>query len=261
MAASGCHIRSGCGYPAPTLNDFYYPTAFKIGSWNVTKPELLGILAMLLVIVFFWAAFAKPKLVPRGAQNLGELGLLFVRDQVLRPSMGKKGDGFLPFLTSLFFFIWVMNLMEVIPVLQFPVTARTGFVWPLVAMVYGTYTYLGIKHQGLWGYFKNMIPSDVPLGILPLLILVEVPTYLFFRPLTLGVRLFGNMFAGHMLLLIFTIAAWYLASISVFAVFAVGSFAMVIVLTVFELFIQAIQAFIFTVLTATYLAGSLEAAH
>ena len=75
--------------------------------------------AVIMVILFF-VAFAKPKLVPRGVQNVGELGMLFVRDQILRPMMGKRGDGYLPFLVALFFFVWFTNLMEIIPVLQFP---------------------------------------------------------------------------------------------------------------------------------------------
>ena len=260
--ASGCHIFSGCGYPAPGLNDFQFPPLFSIGSFHFTKPMLLSAIALVVVVGFFWAAFAKPKLVPRGVQNLGEIGLFFVRDQILRQMLGKKGDRFLPFLTSLFFFIWIMNLLEVIPVLQFPVPARIGFVWVLVAMVWLTYMTLGIVHQGPFNFFKNMaIPGDVPWWILPLLVPVELASNILVRPFTLGVRLFANMFAGHLLLLVFYLATWYLASLSVAAIFAVGSFVMVIVLTGFELLIQFLQAFIFTTLTATYIADSLEYGH
>ena len=120
-ASGGCHIFSGCGFPAPGLQDFNLKPLFTIGSFSFTKPMLLAILAALVVIGFFWAAFRKPKLVPRGMQNLGEMAILAVRDQILRPSLGRKGDSYLPFLVSLFFFIFVMNLMELIPVLQFPV--------------------------------------------------------------------------------------------------------------------------------------------
>ena len=260
--ASGCHIFSGCGYPAPGLSDFQFAPIFRIGSFGFTKPMLLAVIAMLVVVGFFWAAFARPKLVPRGVQNLGEIGLGFVRDQILRQMIGKKGDRFLPFLTSLFFFIWIMNLFEVIPVLQFPVPARIGYVWILVAMVWLTYMTLGIVHQGPFTFFKNTaIPGDVPWWILPLLVPVELASNIIVRPFTLGVRLFANMFAGHLLLLVFYLATWYLASLSVAAIFAAGSFVMVIVITAFELLIQFLQAFIFTTLTATYIAGSLEAGH
>src|SRR5260370_42650830 len=128
---------------------------------------LLAILSALVVIVFFWVSFWKPKLVPRGMQNLGEIAILAVRDQILRPSLGRRGDSYLPFLVSLFFFIYIMNLMELIPVFQFPVTSRIGFVWPMVFIVYFLYLYLGVNHQGTWGYLRNMIPPALtrPLDI------------------------------------------------------------------------------------------------
>ena len=262
VVASGCHIFSGCGYPAPSLNDFNFAPIFTIGSFGFTKPMLLALLSMLVVIAFFWAAFARPKLVPRGAQNIGEMGVLFVRDQILRPFLGKKGDGYLPFLVSLFFFIWIMNLWEVIPVAQFPVPAHIAYAWILVAMVWITYMTVGVVKQGPLTFLKNLaIPGEVPWWILPLLVPVELASNILVRPFTLGVRLFANMFAGHILLLVFYTATWYLASLSIGAVFAAGSFVMVFVITGFELLIQFLQAYIFTTLTATYIAGSLEAAH
>jgi F-type H+-transporting ATPase subunit a len=259
--ASGCHIFSGCGYPAPGLGDFAFNPIFSIGPWHVTKPELLMVICVIIVVGFFWAAFAKPKLVPRGAQNLGELGVLFVRDQILRPMIGKKGDGFLPFLASLFFFIWIMNIMEVIPVAQFPVPAHIGFAWTLVGLVWLTYVSVGIRAHGPIGFFRNMIPSGVPWWIMGLLVPIIWFSDLLLRPFTLGVRLFANMFAGHILLLVFYLATWYFASASFGLVYAAGSLAMVIVLTGFELLIQALQAFIFTMLAAFYIADALEAAH
>ena len=106
-----------------------------------------------------------------------------------------------------------------------------------------------------------MIPSGVPAGILVILAPVEILQYVLIRPFTLAVRLFANMFAGHILLLVFYTATWYLTSLSFAAVFAAGSFVMVFVITAFEMLIQFLQAYIFTTLTATYIAGSLEAAH
>ncbi len=253
---------SHCGYPAPGYPDSFLFTPF-FGSGNVafTKPMLIALVCTVLVVWFFWAAFAKPKLVPRGVQNLGELGITFVRDQILRPMMGKRGDGYLPFLVALFFFIWVMNLMEIIPVAQYPPMAQFAFPAALMLMVYGTYNYVGIKHQGLAGYFKNMIPKGVPPGILVILAPVEILQYIIVRPFTLAVRLFANMFAGHILLLVFTLATWYLFSLSIGLLFSVTSFVLTVVVTAFEMLIQALQAFIFTILTAQYIGGSLEAGH
>ncbi|HEY2574723.1 MAG TPA: F0F1 ATP synthase subunit A [Streptosporangiaceae bacterium] len=259
--ASGCHIFSGCGYPAPSNNDFVFSPAFSIGPWHVTKPELLMVICVLAILLFFWAAFRRPKLVPRGVQNIGELGVLFVRDQILRPMIGRKGDGYLPFLVSLFFFIWIMNLLEIIPVAQFPVPAHIGFAWILVALVWFTYMTVGIRAKGPIGFFRGMIPSGVPWWIMGLLVPIIWLSDIIVRPFTLGVRLFANMFAGHLLLLVFYFATWYFVSASAGAVYAVGSLAMVIILTAFEMLIQFLQAFIFTMLTAFYIGDSLESAH
>jgi F-type H+-transporting ATPase subunit a len=259
------HIFSSahCGYPAPGYPgpSFIFNPFFRAGSFYFTKPMLLALVCSVLVVAFFWAAFAKPKLVPRGVQNIGELGIMFVRDQILRPMMGKRGDSYLPFLVSLFFFIWFMNIMEVIPVAQFPAMSFIAFPGVLMLMVYFTYNYLGIKHQGLGGYFKNMVPSGVPPFILIILAPVEILQYIIVRPFTLAVRLFANMFAGHILLLVFTLATWYLFSASIGLLFSGVSFILTVVLTAFELLIQALQAYIFTILTAQYIGGSLEAGH
>jgi F-type H+-transporting ATPase subunit a len=269
LAAEKCspehsHVFSSahCGYPAPGYPgpSFVFTPFFTVGSFSFTKPMLLALVCAVGVVGFFWAAFANPKIVPRGVQNLGEMGVEFVREQIMRPMIGKRGDTFLPFLVSLFFFIWLMNLMEIIPIAQFPAMSLIGFPAALMLMVYGTYTYLGIKHQGLGGYFKNMI-RGVPWPILIILAPVEILQYLLIRPFTLAVRLFANMFAGHILLLVFTLATWYLFSLSIGLLFSVTSFVLTIVLTAFEMLIQALQAYIFTILTAQYIGGSLEASH
>ena len=259
--SGGCHIFSGCGYPAPSLESFDFRPIFTIGSFNFTKPDLIALVCAAIVVVFFGFAFWKPRIVPRGVQNLGEVALFAVRDQILRPSLGKRGDSFLPFLMTLFFFIWIMNLMEIIPFFQFPAMSRSGFPWSLVAIVYITYLYLGFKNQGFVGYFKKMVPGDVPKWVLVILVPIEFARYFIVQPFTLGVRLFANMFAGHLLLLIFILASWYLASLSVGLVFAATSFVMVIAVTALEALIQLLQAFIFTTLTAVYIADSLETAH
>ena len=255
------HLHNGCGYPAPGLNNFEFKPLFTIGSWGFTKPELLAIIAGIAVIGFFWAAFRKPKMIPGRTQSLGELAILAVRDQVIRPALGKKGDSYLPYMVSLFFFIWIMNLMEVIPVGQFPVPSHIGFAWILVALVWLTYMTVGIRTKGPIGFFTGMIPSGVPWWIMGLLVPIIWLSDIIVRPFTLGIRLFANMFAGHLLLLVFYLATWYFLSASAGAVYAVGSFAMVLILTGFELLIQFLQAFIFTMLTAFYIGDSLESAH
>jgi F-type H+-transporting ATPase subunit a len=255
------HLYSGCGFPAPGLNDFDFKPLFSIGSFNFTKPEMLALLSAVIVIGLFVAAFAKPKLIPGKLQSLGELGVLFVRDQILRPSLGKNGDKYLPLIVPMFFFILVMNLMELIPILQFPSFSRIGFVVPLAAIVYILYLYLGVKNQGGLGYVLNMWPRGVPWPVYIILIPVELLRFFIIQPFTLGIRLFANMFAGHLLLSMFMIATWYLAGLGIGALWAASSAIMVLFVFVLELLVDLLQAFIFTTLAATYIASSLEAQH
>jgi F-type H+-transporting ATPase subunit a len=259
-AAGGCHLFSGCGFPAPGLQDFDFKTLFTIGAWHVTKPELLAMLCALIVIVFFWVAFAKPKMIPGKMQSLGEIAVLGVRDQIVRPQLGKKGDKYLPYMTAMFFWIALCNLMELIPVLQFPAMSRIGFVLPMVVVMYVLYWYTGFKTKGFFGYFRSWIP-EAPLFVLPLLILIEVFKYVIIQPATLCIRLFANMFAGHLLLAIFMVATWYLASASIGLLYAAGSLAMVFFVFLLELLVDILQAFIFTTLISSYLADSLEYGH
>jgi F-type H+-transporting ATPase subunit a len=254
------HLFNGCGYPAPGLQDFDFRPLFTIGSWGFTKPELLAILCALLVIAFFWAAFRKPKMIPGRTQSLGELAILAVRDQILHPTLGKKGDAYLPYIASLFFFILLCNLMELIPVAQFPVMSRIGFVWPLVLIMYVQYWYIGFKTKGFFGYFRSWIPQ-APWPILIILVPVEILKFVVIQPFTLGVRLFANMFAGHLLLTIFILATWYMTSLSIGLLFAAGSFFMVFFVFLLELLVYILQAFIFTTLISTYIADSLESGH
>lgn len=252
---------AGCGYPAPSIDDFYFQPIATIGGVGITKPMVLAVFSGVLVITFFLVAFRKPKLVPRGAQNVGELAILFVRDQILRPQLGAAGDGWLPFLVAIFFFVWLMNLFGIIPVLDFPATSRFAFPVGLALVVWVTYLTVGIRAKGPLKYFKNIaVPEGAPWWILPLLSPIELVSNIFVRPFTLSIRLFANMLAGHLLLLVFGLASWYLFSLSIGMLFAATSFIVTIILTALEVLIQLLQAFIFTTLTAYYLADA-AAAH
>lgn len=260
--ASGCHIFSGCGYPAPSISDFYFKPIFTVAGIQITKPIVLAVLAAVIILTFFYVAFRKPKLVPRGTQNLGELGVLFVRDQILRQQLGKKGDRYLPFIVSIFFFVWIMNVFSLIPLIQFPATSRFAFPVALSLIVWVTYITIGIKSKGPIGYFKQMaVPEGAPWWILPLLSPVELFSNILVRPFTLAIRLFANMLAGHLLLLVFGLASWYLFSLSIGLLFAATSFLLTIILTGLEVLITALQAFIFATLTSFYIADAMETSH
>ena len=254
------HLFNGCGYPAPGLQDFEFRPLFTIGSWGFTKPELITILCGLLVIGFFYAAFRRPKMIPGRTQSLGELAILAVRDQILRPALGRKGDKYLAYIAAMFFFILLCNYMELIPVFQFPAMSRIGFVYPMAIIMYVLYWYQGFKTKGFFGYFRSWIPQ-APWPILIILIPVELLKYVIVQPATLAIRLFANMFAGHLLLTIFTLATWYMLSPSIGIAYAAGSLFMVFFVFLLELLVGLLQAFIFTTLISTYIADSLEFGH
>ncbi len=256
------HLFSGCGYQAPSISNFYFKPLFTIGGIQFTKPILIMVLSLVIILALFGAAFRRPKLVPRGVQNLGEFAVLQVRDQILRPQLGSKGDRYLPFLVSLFFFIYFMNIFELIPVFQFPATSKYAFPLGLTLVVWVTYLAIGIKNQGPVGYFRNMaVPSGAPWWILPLLSPIELFSNIFVRPFTLSIRLFANMLSGHLLLLVFSLGAWYLLSLSIGLVFAAASLAVFLLVFLLEVLITLLQAFIFTTLTAYYISDALAPAH
>jgi F-type H+-transporting ATPase subunit a len=251
-------------FKAPGPQELFDLPAIGGVAW-LTKPVLLAILSSIIVIVFCWSAFAKPKIVPRGIQNVAEYGYMFVRDQVARPFLGKDADRWMGLLLTLFFVIWVWNLMGVIPFIQFPVASHIAFPAVLAITIYVIKVYLGVKHQGPIGYFKNMMfPPGLPKPIYGLLAPIEFLSNMIIAPFTHAVRLFANMFAGHMLLAFFSMVGfWFLFEqlTPLGAPIGVLGVVMTIVFTGFELFIQFLQAFLFAMLAAMYIGNSLHPEH
>jgi len=268
----GCesaHLNDGstCGFPAPTTGIFDLDPYFTYDIFGITfeisKPVVLAVLGSAIIIVFFLVAFAKPRLIPGKVQSLGELAYEFIRKGIARETIGPAGDKWVPLLFSLFFFVFIMNIFEVIPGAQFPVPSRIAFPVSLALLVWVIYMFLGMKHQGPVKFCTNMMfPPGLPKPIYVLLAPIELLSNIIIRPFTLAIRLFANMFAGHLLLTIFTVATFYLASFSFIGIVgSATSFVMTVVLTAFELLIITLQAYIFTLLTAVYIAGSLHAEH
>ncbi|MFI9582290.1 F0F1 ATP synthase subunit A [Streptomyces sp. NPDC052236] len=257
-----CHIFSGCGFPAPGLHTFMYEPLFTVGGFEFSKPMLLALLGTAVVVGFFWAAFNKPKLVPGKMQMVGEAGYDFVRRGIVYEIIGKKdGEKYVPLMVSLFFFVWILNLWSIIPLAQFPVTSLIAFPAGLAIIVYVLWVGLTFKTHGFVGGWKNITGYDKSLGaVLPLVVVIEFFSNLLIRPFTHAVRLFANMFAGHLLIVMFTLASWYLMN-GIGIAYGSVSFVMVLVMTVFELFIQAVQAYVFVLLASSYIQGALAKSH
>lgn len=252
-------------FEAPGLGLFQWKPLFHVGSVAVAKPMVLCLIVMIAVVAFFWAAFAKPQLVPRGVQNLGELAYMFVRDEIGRPFLGKDTEKWLRLLIPVFFFVWIGNLMSVVPIAQFPVNSRIAFPMVLAVLIYLTFWVVGVKQQGFFGLLKNAtMPPDLPAALYIIVIPIEFVSTFFIRPFTHAVRLFANMFAGHILIALFaTVGFHFLFEKLTPLGFGVGVLGVVltIVMTAFELFIQAVQAYVFTLLAAFYISAGLYADH
>ncbi|MEV0975903.1 MULTISPECIES: F0F1 ATP synthase subunit A [unclassified Streptomyces] len=262
---SSCHLFNGCGFDtvAPGLHSFLFkPIWGDTDGIYFNKPMLLALLGSIIVVGFFWAAFAKPKVVPGKMQMVAEAGYDFIRRGVVYETIGKKeGEKYVPLVVSLFFFIWMMNLWSIIPVAQFPVTSIIAYPMVLAAIVYLVWVPLTFKRHGFVGAWKNITGYDKSLGaVLPLAMTIELFSNLLVRPFTHAVRLFANMFAGHTLLVLFTVASWYMLN-GIGIAYSGVSFIMTIVMTAFELFIQAVQAYVFVLLTCSYIQGALAEHH
>jgi len=260
---TSCHLFDGCGFPAPGLHSFLFePIAGDTDGLYFNKPMLLALLGSILVVGFFWAAFRKPQVVPGKLQMIAEAGYDFVRTGIVYQTIGKReGEKYVPLAVSLFFFIWMMNIWSIVPIASFPVTSIIAYPLVLAVIVYITWVSITFKRHGFVGFFKNVTGYDKSLGaVLPLSMTIEFFSNLLVRPFTHAVRLFANMFAGHTLLLLFTIASWYMLN-GIGIAYSAVSFVMVIVMTAFELFIQAVQAYVFVLLTCTFIQGALAENH
>ena len=225
----------------------------------LTNYSFFLIVAIALTALFFFLASRKMSLVPKGIGNLGEMGVEFVRDNIVLDVMGSAGAKYLPFVVTVFFAVLFNNFVGLIPGMK-PGTGTLGttLTWGLIVFV--VYNAIGFQKNGFFGYLKSFLPSGTPLFLAPFIYLLEVISH-FLRPFTLGVRLYANMYAGHIVLGVFAIfvdiAIHNLTPIS--AIVGTMSLAMQIIMYAFEVFVAFIQAYVFAILTAVYISGALHA--
>jgi F-type H+-transporting ATPase subunit a len=236
--------------------------ALKDSVFEINKVVLLMWLTVVVVFGFFMLATRKPKLVPTGMQAVAESTVDFVRNGIIMQTMGPDGLPWTTFLTTLFMFVFIGNLWEIIPGAQMPVNARIAFPALMAITVWVLYHFIGIRTQGLYHYLKgNMFIPGVPKPIYVLLTPIETITFLITQPLSLAVRLFANMLAGHMLLVSFaTISAALWAAGPTLGILPF-SFGLLVGLTGFEIFVAFLQAFIFCMLTGVYIGKSMHPEH
>jgi F-type H+-transporting ATPase subunit a len=234
-----------------------------LGPW-LTKSVLYLWVSVALILIFFLLAYRNPKLVPTRVQWMAESVYGFIRDGVARDVIGSEGIRFAPYLATLFCFILVNNLWGIFPGVQVSPNAHIAFPLIIAVISYVLFLYQGIRKHGLWNYLKmNLLLPGVPWPLYFLLVPIEILSTFVLRPITLSVRLFANMFAGHMLLLVFTLGGFALLSVNNVLVkgISVVSWAMAIALAFFELLVAVLQAYVFVILTASYVEGALADEH
>jgi F-type H+-transporting ATPase subunit a len=252
----------------PTTKDFVFDCYFSFDLFGIefcfNFIIALVTASVVLFLVMFFLAFRNPTVVPSKTQSLMEMGVDFVREQIALPMLGPAADRFLPLLVTLFFFIFFMNIFEVAPWVNFSASSRVAFPLVLAVIAWITYNAVGIAKHGFLGYLKFtcIIPSaPAPLRY-SLLALIEFFSNIVIRPITLTIRLAANFVAGHFLLaLAFLGTEFFLLNGPKTWVFVGVSFPLAVILVAFEVFVAILQAFIFSVLTASYIGGALAEEH
>jgi F-type H+-transporting ATPase subunit a len=232
---------------------------------DVTKPMVQLVLAAALVFAFFYLAIRRGTLVPGKLQYAGESAYNMVRNSVARDVIGGHDfRPFVPYLVTLFFFILVNNVFATIPFIQFPTFSRASMAYALAVVSWLIYNGVGVKKHGFLGYLKlQTVPSGVHAAMLPLLVPLEFFSNILVRPVTLALRLFCNMFAGHLLLILFATGGLYLIEHVGGIGYVAGPLAWVLAVAIafLEMLVQFLQAYVFVLLNAMYIQGALADEH
>ena len=223
---------------------------------SFTNSSLWMVLAVGLSGLFMLMASSRTALVPGRLQLMGEMAYGFVANMI-KENVGTEGMRFFPFIFSLFMFILFCNMLGMLPY-SFTVTSHLIVTFALAAVVFCIVTAVGFIRHGI-GFLRLFVPSGIPVVMVPLLVLIEVISYLT-RPVSLSVRLFGNMMAGHTMLKIFGGFVVGLSSAGLVPL-AIAPFALMVALTGLELLIAGLQAYVFTILTCIYLNEAIHMDH
>lgn len=240
------------------------PLLFDGTFYEFNKVGLLALVSAGVCLSIFVLGSRKQALVPTGSQNFAEISYEFVDLQISNAVLGEEGKKWTPFLGTLFFFILFMNIWSTVPVVQFPATSRIAIPLLLSVIVYFVYIGAGFAKQGPLYLFKAVIPPGVPWPMYIIIVPIEIISKFIVRPVSLAVRLFANMFAGHILMALFALmvaallemnSGAYQAVLAIFPLFGL------IFMVAFEILVAVLQAYIFTVLSAVYIQDSISEEH
>jgi F-type H+-transporting ATPase subunit a len=217
---------------------------------SFTNASLYMIICTFCIIGFMFLATRKKSLIPNRLQAIAEVIYNFVNDMIYS-SVGDEGRKFFPLIFSLFTFVLVCNVIGLTPY-SFTVTSHIIVTFFLSMIAFLTITIFAIARNGLKGFFHMFLPSGVPMVMAPMIFLIEFFSYLI-RPITLSVRLFANMVAGHVLL---KVVAGFVVSLGL--AFGFAPFLFAVIMTGFELFVAFLQSYIFAILICAYLSDAVR---
>lgn len=234
---------------------------FKGTPFAINKTALLCIAATAICSAVFIAGGRKRALVPTGVQNFVEAGYAIVEEQIAVQVMGEEGKKWAPFLSAIFFWILTLNLIGLIPGIQFPAGSRIAIPLFLALQTYVVMVVMGFKHQGPLYILKAIFPPGVPKPLYILVTPIELVSKFIVRPASLTIRLFANLMAGHMLLTVFALMSAALWNASYWKLMIPLPMAMSIAMTGFEFLVALLQAYIFAMLSAVYIGESIHPDH
>lgn len=243
---------------ASPIEQFHVETIARLGAIDFTNSALFMVAAVVVLFGFLMMATSARAAVPSRMQSIAELWYEFIASTV-RGSVGNEGMRFVPLIFSLFSFILMLNLLGMVPFF-FTVTSQIIITFALALIVILTVVIVGIvKHGTHW--FQLFVPSGVPAPILPFVMVIEIISFIS-RPLSLALRLFGNMLGGHIALKVF---ASFVISLSALGPLGIAGAALPLVigvaLTALEFLIAFLQAYVFAVLASIYLNDALHPGH
>ena len=229
-----------------------YDIKFQGTDISFTNSSLSMVLAVSIASIFFFLGSRKNGEVPGKLQILVEMSYEFIANMV-KDNVGTGGKVFFPFIFSLFLFILFGNVLGMVPY-NFTYTSHIIVTFGLAGFIFVAVTVIGIIKHGI-SFLKFFVPSGVPISLLPILIPIEIISY-FVRPISLSLRLFANMMAGHTMLKVF---ASFIVLLGILGGWA--PLLLVVVLTGFEIMIAVLQAYVFTILCCLYLNDALNLHH
>ncbi|MGD9844027.1 MAG: F0F1 ATP synthase subunit A [Variibacter sp.] len=249
---------------ADPIHQFQINNLFPLGTVGgqeiaFTNSALFMGIAVVGIVLLMITATAGRSLVPGRAQSLAELSYEFVADMI-KSTAGTEGMRFFPFVFTIFMFVLFLNVLGMLPLAGFAVTSHIIVTAALALLVFFTVIIYGLAHNGL-RFFKLFVPSGIPIYILPLIVFIEIMSFLS-RPISHSVRLFANVLAGHITLKVF---AGFVVMLGAFGIGgwlgALLPLGMTVALTALELLVAFLQAYVFAILTCIYLNDAIHPGH